>query len=72
MEKGEKKYSYMQVRPTNPSFGRSFARVSSTTKRSEEFAGKFGRNLAIENDYVEWLAKIASTKARFLISAVGG
>ncbi len=35
-----------------------------------EHAEKFGKTLAVENDYLEWLAKIASTKARFLISAV--
>ncbi|HTC21048.1 MAG TPA: AIPR family protein [bacterium] len=68
MEKGEKKYSYMR-RARNLLWA-LLCQAILNDEHVEEFAGRFGRNLAIENEYVEWLAKLASAKARFLIAAV--
>ncbi|HJT24714.1 MAG TPA: AIPR family protein [bacterium] len=68
MEKGEKKYAYMR-RARNLLWA-LLCQAILNDERVEEYAGRFGRNLAIENDYVDWLAKLASAKARFLISAV--
>lgn len=68
MEKGEKKYAYM--RKARNLLWALLCQGILNDEKVGEFAGKFGRNLAVENDYVEWLAKLASTKARFLISAV--
>jgi hypothetical protein len=68
MEKGEKKYAYM--RKARNLLWALLCQGILNDEKVEEFAGKYGRTLAIENEFVEWLAKIASTKARFLISAV--
>jgi hypothetical protein len=68
MEKGEKKYAYMR-RARNLLWA-LLCQAILNDEHLAEYAGRFGRTLAIENDYVEWLAKLASTKARFLISAV--
>lgn len=68
MEKGEKKYAYM--RKARNLLWALLCQGILNDEKVEEYAGKFGRTLAIENDYVEWLAKIASTKARFLIAAI--
>lgn len=68
MEKGEKKYAYMR-RARNLLWA-LLCQAILNDEKVEEMAGRFGRNLAIENDYVDWLAKLASTKARFLIAAI--
>ncbi len=68
MEKGEKKYAYMR-RARNLLWA-LLCQAILNDEHVEEFAGRFGRNLAVENEYVEWLAKLASAKARFLIAAV--
>jgi hypothetical protein len=68
MEKGEKKYAYMR-RARNLLWA-LLCQAILNDEQVLEFSGRFGRNLAVENEYVEWLAKLASTKARFLISAV--
>ncbi|HVZ81592.1 MAG TPA: AIPR family protein [bacterium] len=68
MEKGEKKYAYMR-RARNLLWA-LLCQAMLNDEKVEEYAGRFGRNLSIENDYVDWLAKLASTKARFLIAAV--
>jgi len=36
----------------------------------EHFADQFGHNLSLEADYTVWLAKLASTRCRFLLSQV--
>jgi hypothetical protein len=66
MEKGEKKYAYM--RKARNLLWALLCQGILNDEHVSEYAGRFGRTLAIENDYVEWLARIASTKARFLIS----
>lgn len=68
MEKGEKKYAYMR-RARNLLWALLCQGILNDGQL-EECAGRYGRTLAVENDYVEWLAKLASAKARFLISAV--
>jgi hypothetical protein len=68
MEKGEKKYAYM--RKARNLLWALLCQGILNDENLEDYAGRFGRTLAVENDYVEWLAKIASTKVRFLISAV--
>ena len=68
MEKGEKKYAYMR-RARNLLWSLLCQGVLND-EHLEEKAEKFGKNLAVENDYVEWLAKLAATKARFLIAGI--
>jgi hypothetical protein len=68
MEKGEKKYAYM--RKARNLLWALLCQGILNDEQLGEHAEKFGKTLSVENDYVEWLAKIASTKARFLISAV--
>jgi hypothetical protein len=67
-EKGEKKYAYM--RKARNLLWALLCQGILNDEHLEQYAGRFGRTLAVENEYLEWLAKIASTKARFLISAV--
>ena len=68
MEKGEKKYAYMR-RARNLLWA-LLCQAILNEEHIQEYAGRFGKNLAVEGDYVEWLAKLASAKARFLIAAV--
>jgi len=68
MEKGEKKYAYM--RKARNLLWALLCQGILSDERLEEMADKHGKNLSVENDYVEWLAKLASAKARFLIAAV--
>jgi len=68
MEKGEKKYAYM--RKARNLLWALLCQGILSDERLEEMADKHGKDLSVENDYVEWLAKLASTKARFLIAAV--
>lgn len=68
MEKGEKKYAYLR-RARNLLWA-LLCQAILNDEHLEEYAGRFGRTLSIENEYVEWLAHLASAKARFLISAV--
>ena len=68
MEKGEKKYAYMR-RARNLLWA-LLCQAILNDEHVKESAGRYGRTLAVENEYVEWLAKLASTKARFLIAAV--
>jgi hypothetical protein len=35
--------------------------------RIDAYSGRFGRGLAIEADYTDWIPKLASTRARILI-----
>ncbi len=68
MEKGEKKYAYLR-RARNLIWA-LLCQALLNDEHLEEYAGRFGRSLAVENEYVEWLAHLSSSKARFLISAV--
>ncbi len=67
MEKGEKKYAYMR-RARNLLWALLCQGILND-EQLEENTMRFGRTLAVENDYMDWLAKLASTKVRFLISA---
>ena len=68
MEKGEKKYAYM--RKARNLLWALLCQGILNDPDLELYAEKFGKTLAIENEYVEWLAGIASAKIRFLISGV--
>ncbi len=68
MEKGEKKYAYM--RKARNLLWALLCQGILNDPQLEEYAAKFGKTLAIENEFVEWLAKLSSAKVRFLISGV--
>jgi hypothetical protein len=68
MEKGEKKYAYM--RKARNLLWALLCQGILNDPDLETYRGKFGQTLAIENEYVEWLAKLSSTKIRFLIAGV--
>jgi len=67
MERGEKKYFYMR-RARNLVWALLMQAVLNEENLAE-LAEKFGKKLGMEVEYSELLAKLASTRVRFLISA---
>jgi hypothetical protein len=68
IEKGVNKYAYLS-RARNLLWA-LLCQGMLNDERVEDFSERFGHSLVMEADFTEWLGRISSTRARFLISQV--
>ena len=68
LERGSNKYAYMQ-KAKNLMWALLCQGVLNDD-HLDTYAERFGRSLVSEADYTEWLARLASTRVRFLMSGV--
>ena len=66
VEKGVNKYAYLS-RARNLLWA-LLCQGMLNDERVEDYAERFGHGLVIEADFTEWLGRLSSTRARFLIS----